>query len=54
MEVDEYYYDYADSLTPYGVVVQYPSELHLEPRHAQAALQHAGAILAWAKNTIQE
>ena len=54
MKVDECYYDYADSLTPYGVVVRYPSELHLEQRHAQEALQHAGAILAWAKHTIQE
>ena len=54
MAVDECYYDHADSLTPYGVAVRYPSELHLEQRHAQEALQHAGAILAWAKHTIQE
>ena len=54
MDVDESYYDYADSLTPYGVVVRYPSELHLEPRHAQGALQHAGAILEWAKSIVQE
>lgn len=27
--------NYADTLTPYGVVVRYPSELSLEERHAQ-------------------
>lgn len=52
MEIDECYYDYADALTPYGVAVRYPSELHLEERHATEALQHARAIMDWAKSTI--
>lgn len=53
IEVEECYYDYADSLTPFGVAVRYPSELHLEDRHAQEALQRAGAILDWAERNIQ-
>lgn len=49
VEIDERYYDYADTLTPYGVAVRYPSELNLEQRHAEKAIQYAGEIIAWAK-----
>ncbi len=49
LEIDERYFDYAEALTPYGVAVRYPSEPGLEERHAQAALQYAGAILEWAR-----
>ena len=48
-EIDERYYDYADTLTPFGVSVRYPSELALEDRHATTAIQYASEILAWAK-----
>ena len=48
-EIDERYYDYADTLTPYGVSVRYPSELALEDRHATTAIQYASEILGWAK-----
>lgn len=52
--IDEKYYDYADTLTPYGVAVRYPNELQLEERHARNALYYAGQILAWAKGIITE
>ena len=47
--VDDSLYDYADTLTPYGVSVRYPNELFLEERHAVAALAYAAEILCWAK-----
>lgn len=47
--VDDSLYDYADTLTPYGVSVRYPNELFLEERHAVAALAYAAEILSWAK-----
>lgn len=47
VNVDEKYYDYADTLTPYGVVVRYPSELSLEEHHAQIAIQYAEEMLKW-------
>ena len=47
--VDDSLYDYADTLTPYGVSVRYPNELFLEERHAVAALAYAAEILRWAK-----
>ena len=49
-EIDERYYDYADTLTPYGVSVRYPSELEIEDRHAETALRYASELLAWAKS----
>lgn len=54
IEIDERYYDYADTLTPYGVAVRYPSELHLEVRHAKTALQYARELLDWARQNITE
>ena len=48
-EIDERYYDYADTLTPYGVSVRYPSELALEDRHAVTAMEYASEFLTWAK-----
>ena len=50
-EIDERFYDYADTLTPYGIAARYPNELFLEERHAKQAIEFAGAILAWAKDT---
>lgn len=46
--IEEKYYDYADSLTPYGVSIRYPHELSLEDRHALTALQMANELLHWA------
>ncbi|MCD8099696.1 MAG: HEPN domain-containing protein [Oscillospiraceae bacterium] len=52
VEIDEKYYDYADTLTPYGVAVRYPNELFLEEHHAENALKMASEFLAWAKKSI--
>ena len=49
VKIDERYYDYADTLTPYGIAVRYPSELTLEDRHAQTAMEYASEILTWAQ-----
>lgn len=53
VDIDEKFYEYADTLTPYGVSVRYPSELFLEDRHAAAALRYAAEILQWAKMNCQ-
>ncbi len=53
IEIDEKYYDYADTLTPYGVSVRYPNELFLEERHAEKAVQMAGVILEWSKLLLE-
>ena len=54
VDIDEALYDYADALTPYGVAVRYPNELSLEERHARQAIEYADAILAWARETVEE
>ena len=51
--IDDILYDYADTLTPYGVAVRYPKELFLEERHAEQALAYAGEILSWAEETVK-
>ena len=51
--VDDQLYDYADTLTPYGVSVRYPNELFLEEHHAAAALAYAAEILKWAKSNCK-
>ena len=51
--IDDILYDYADTLTPYGVAVRYPNELFLEERHAEQALAYAGEILSWAEETVK-
>lgn len=38
VSIEEKFYDYADTLTPYGVAVRYPNELFLEERHVKEAL----------------
>lgn len=53
VKIEEKYYDYADTLTPYGVAIRYPNELLLEERHAKEALQYANEILIWAKGIIE-
>lgn len=52
VEISETYYEYADTLTPYGVSVRYPNELFLEERHAQDALKMAEELLKWAKAAV--
>ncbi|MCD7804772.1 MAG: HEPN domain-containing protein [Oscillospiraceae bacterium] len=53
VEIDEKYYDYADTLTPYGVSVRYPNELFLEERHAEKAIQMADEVLKWVKSILE-
>lgn len=53
MDIDDKLYEYADTLTPYGVSVRYPNELFLEDRHAATALAYASEILQWAKITCK-
>ena len=51
--VDEKIYDMADTLTPYGVVVRYPSELFIEEHHAKNALKYAKEILDWTESVLE-
>lgn len=53
MDIDDKFYEYADTLTPYGVSARYPNELFLEDRHAATALAYASEILKWAKITCK-
>lgn len=39
VNIEDKYYDYADTLSPYGVSVRYPNELFLEQRHVKEAIQ---------------
>ena len=53
VSIQDKFYDYADELTPYGVVVRYPSELFLEEHHVIDALKMADEIIKWGKTTIE-
>ena len=52
--IEEKFYDYADTLTPYGVSVRYPNELFLEERHARKAIEMADEFLSWAEQMISQ
>ena len=52
VSIDEKYYDYADTLTPYGVSLRYPHELFLEEYHAVQALNYTKEIMDWANNVV--
>ncbi len=52
VSIDDKFYDYADTLTPYGVSVRYPNELFLEERNAKEAIQYADEILQWVESII--
>lgn len=53
MYIEEKYYDFADTLTPYGVSARYPNELFLEDRHAAEALEFSSEILKWVKGIVE-
>lgn len=53
VSIQDKFYDYADELTPYGVIVRYPSELFLEEHHVRDALKMADEIIRWGKMTIE-
>lgn len=50
--IEDKYYDYADTLTPYGVSIRYPNELFLEEKHAKIAIQYAEEIMQWVDNIV--
>lgn len=50
--IEDKYYEYADTLTPYGVSIRYPNELFLEERHAKTAIQYADEILEWVDSIL--
>lgn len=52
IDVPDEYYDYADTLTPYGVAVRYPNELFLEERHVRDAIIYADKMLFWAESLV--
>lgn len=52
-EVKEWY-DYANTLTPYGVSIRYPNELFLEEKHAQKATQYANGIIQWVDGIVKQ
>ena len=39
--IEDKYYDYADTLTPYGISARYPNELFLEEKHVEEATRFA-------------
>ena len=45
--------DEADTLTPYGTMTRYPSELTVEEHHAKQAIASAQLILNWAILSVQ-
>lgn len=54
IKIEEKYYDYADTLTPYGVSIRYPNELFLEERNAKIAIQYAEEIMKWVDSIVTE
>lgn len=54
VKIEEKYYDYADTLTPYGVAIRYPNELFLEKRNANLAIQYAEEIMQWVDSIVKE
>ena len=54
VDIPEEYYDYADTLTPYGIAVRYPNELAIEEYHVQEALLYAQRIVDWAEKIVKQ
>ena len=52
LEIDEKFYDYSDTLTPYGISVRYPHELFLTLKEAEIALKYAKEIIDWVEKYI--
>lgn len=52
VNIEDKFFDYADTLAPYGVSVRYPNELFLEEHHAREAIQYASEILQWVSGII--
>ena len=54
VSVSENLYDYADVLTPYGIVARYPGEVSMTEDKARMALKYADEIVAWADKEINK
>lgn len=54
VSIEDKYYDYADTLTPYGVSIRYPNELFLEEKHAKKAIQYADEIMRWVEGIMKQ
>lgn len=54
VSIEDKYYDYADTLTPYGVSIRYPNELFLEERHAKQAIQYADEMIQWVGGIVKQ
>lgn len=52
VKVPEKFFDYTESLTPYGIAVRYPGELQIEDYHVKEALTYAREIVAWVEKNI--
>ena len=52
VNIDEKIYDYADTLTPYGVSTRYPHELFLTKKEAEIALKYTKEIINWVKGEL--
>ncbi|MCM1107380.1 MAG: HEPN domain-containing protein [Blautia sp.] len=54
VSIEDKYYDYADTLTPYGVAIRYPNELFLGEEHTKIAIQYASEIIEWVSVNLTE
>lgn len=54
VSIEDKYYDYADTLTPYGVSIRYPNELFLEEKHAKKAIRYADEIIQWVDGIVNQ
>lgn len=53
VDIPEVYYDYSDALTPYGIMIRYPSELYITDKNVTEAIKYAEELVAWAENIIE-
>ncbi|MCD8020367.1 MAG: HEPN domain-containing protein [Clostridiales bacterium] len=52
VDIEDKFYEYADTLNPYGVSIRYPNELFLEEKNAEKAIQYAEEILQWVSGIV--
>ena len=53
-DIPEKYYDYADTLTPYGIAVRYPNELPIDDRHVKEAIRYSAEIIDWIEMIVKQ
>lgn len=52
VQVEDCYYEICDNLTPYGIAVRYPQEMHIEEHHVQKALAETADLLSWLRSLV--